>query len=261
MPTREWHAQRRAKKLHDHEMSLPPDQRIVNRTDWDDEIEKRVSIVTLNAREDVKQRFVQLAADSNIGMCQNPEEALSYFSRGGPPFTTAFLRKVAHGIALSSSGHIKAKMSARSLEKIFTRLWGLAKVVGNPVHRDAKEATVVYIYGPLIIQGVTHTTARSKMTPVPEDLTAFIKAMFTPRFATMLSSTREILLLALSVCLQIDCSARLSELVMPSMAARNVGAYKAQQPEKMFRWSCVKVYAFPNHQQSTASGGPVTLKA
>lgn len=258
MPTREWRADKRAAKLDAHEEQRPSDRRIINRNDWDRELSRRVSVLTLNAREDVKLRFIQLAVHPRIGICQTSEEAQAYFTRGGPPFTTEILRKFAHATAVSSDGYIQDRISAKSCEKTLVRLWAAAKAAGNPIQLEVKEAALFYVYGPLVTEGLVHTESKTKVTATPDDLTSFIKVLFSRRFADTIVSTREILLLALFVCLYVDCSSRSSELVMPLMPVKDIGKYKAQNPEKMFRWSNIEIYAFLNQKPR---GGRITLYA
>lgn len=258
MPSAEWYANRRRERLEAHQNALPEEDRIVNRDDWDQEIGRRISVITARARENAKQKFLTLAIEPAVNICETPEQALMYFTRGGPPFTTSVLRKFAEAVAISSNSIlVEGAMAARSCDSTLIYLWTAAKAAGNPVHRDVKEATLAYIHGPLITRGLIHTITREKVTPIPEDLTTFIRMMFDPRFAGTLFSTRELLLLVLFVCLQVDCSARATELVMPSMSKIDTKAYKEAHPEKMFRWSSVEIFAFQNETR----GGRVTLQA
>lgn len=258
MPSAEWNAARRKERLQAHQNALAPEKRMVNRTDWDAETQKAVSFVTARARQYAKEKFLMLAVEPDVNICETREDALTYFTRGGPPFTTAVLRKFAEAVAICGRPTLlEGAMSARSCASTLMHIWAIAKVSGNPIHRDAKEASLHYIFGPLVTEGLVHTTARSKVTPVPDDLTDFMKVLFSPRFAHSITSTREVLLLALFVCLQVDCSSRISELVMPSMSTKDMKMYSEKHPEKTFRWSGVEVFAFPNQ----GPGGRVTLRA
>lgn len=184
-------------------------------------------------------------------MCKTIEEAEAYFTKGGPPLTTTILRKFIYAAAVSGLGYIENRVSATSLDKLLKSLSGQAKVDGNPIHRDVLEATSLYVYGPLVTTDIVHLKSKVKVTAIPSDLTAFMKAMFTPRFASDLCSTRDLLQLALFVCLQFDCSNRVSELLMMSMSTKNIEKHKREQPDKAFVWSCVEVYAFRSKQASS----------
>lgn len=258
MPSAEWYAARRKERLQAHQNALPPEERLVNRTDWDREISLQVSVTTARARHDAKNKFVTVAADPEVRICETSEQALAYFTPNGPPFTTEIMRKFAEAFAICSRPLlVEGVLSARSCADTLIRLWSASKEAGNRVHRDVKHATLNYVYGPLVSRGLVHTQEKEKATAVPEDLSAFMKMLFGPRFAITLSSTREVLLVALFVCLQVDCSSRISELVMPSMNTEDTKAYKEKHPDKAFRWSGVEIFAFP-HQ---GPGGRVTLRA
>lgn len=148
-------------------------------------------------------------------------------------------------------------LSARSCADTLIHLWSAAKAAGNPVPFDVKQELMVYVFGPLVERGLLHTMSRKKFLAVGNDLSTFLKVLFTPRFATMLTSTRELLLLALFICLQVDCSSRVSELVMTNMNLEDREAFAEKHPKKMFRWRSVEIFAFPNQ----GPGGRVTLRA
>ncbi|KAK7712267.1 hypothetical protein SLS63_012445 [Diaporthe eres] len=258
MPSAEWYAARRREKLETHQNALPSEERMVNRTDWDEEFGANLCVTTARAREDAKKKFLALAIDPAVSICETPDQALAYFTPNGPPFTVEVMRKFAEAIAISSRPLlVDGVLSARSCAHTLITLWSASKAARNPVHPDVKEATLHYIYGPLVTKGLIHTMAKEKATAIPEDLSAFIKVLFSPRFAITVSSTREVLLLALFVCLQIDCSSRVSELVVPTLNTEDTKAYKAKHPEKAFLWSSVEIYAYPHH----GPGGSVTLRA
>lgn len=258
MPSAEWYAARRREKLETHQNALPSEERMVNRTDWDEEFGANLCVTTARAREDAKKKFLALAIDPAVSICETPDQALAYFTPNGPPFTVEVMRKFAEAIAISSRPLlVDGLLSARSCAHTLITLWSASKAARNPVHPDVKEATLHYIYGPLVTKGLIHTMAKEKATAIPEDLSAFIKVLFSPRFAITVSSTREVLLLALFVCLQIDCSSRVSELVVPTLNTEDTKAYKAKHPEKAFLWSSVEIYAYPHH----GPGGSVTLRA
>lgn len=196
--------------------------------------------------------------DPNVGICETRDQALAYFSSGGPPLTTAVLRKFAEGLAISSRPILrKEALSACSCTRILLSLWAASNAAGKPVPREIKEATLSYVYGPLVTKGLIHTEGRKKFIAVDDDLSNFLKMLFSPRFAITLTSTRELLLLALFICLQVDCTSRATELLMPSMNSEDTEAWIKTHSKKMFRWQSVALYAFPNQ----GPGGRVTLRA
>lgn len=256
MPSREFWAARKAAKLAAQQASLPPEQRIINRNDWDQVVEKKVSVLSREARESARKSFLDFAPDPTVGICNTREEAEAYFKKGGTPFTNKVLRQFVEAAALSSTGLILDAPSVRSIQKLALYLFGAAKVAGNPVERNVKSDTMLWIEGPMITNGVTHNTARDKPSPLPQDITSFLRGLFDRRFMATLPTTRDALLIALFVCLQVDCSARVSELLRPSMSKQLLVEYNKEHKEKMFRWSSVEVFAFRDHE-----AGQVSLQA
>lgn len=96
--------------------------------------------------------------DPNVGICETRDQALAYFSSGGPPLTTAVLRKFAEALAISSRPVLKKDaLSACSCAHTLLSLWAASKAAGKPVPRDVKEDTLSYVYGPLVTKGLIHT--------------------------------------------------------------------------------------------------------
>lgn len=124
----------------------------------------------LEPREPPKQEFITLATDPTVELCETPEEALPYSTPDRQPSTTTVLRSsprpTQHQVILSTLVYLSTAANMRA--------------AGHPVHREFKEATLQSIYGPLVTKGLIHTTARKKVTPIPEDISAFPKVMFTP---------------------------------------------------------------------------------
>lgn len=248
MPTHEFWAARKRAKLAAHQAALPPEQRIINRTDWDDVVEKKVSVLTRQGRKDAKRAFINFASDPAVGICNTPEEAEAYFRRGGKPFTNKMLRQFVEASALITEGRILDVPAARSISKQVSYLFGAANSAGNPVERDIKKDTFLWINGPLLTKGLIHRTERDKQNALPQDITSFIRKLFDRRFMTTLPTTRDVLLVALFICLHVDCSSRVSELLRPCMSKENLTAYNIEHKQKMFRWSCVEVFAFKDQE-------------
>lgn len=245
-PSAEWYATRRKAKLEAQQTRPPLDSRMANGTVWDDDIDQRSSVVTLwvaRAREPPKQEFITLATDPTVELCETPEEALPYSTPDRQPSTTTVLRSsprpTQHQVILSTLVYLSTAANMRA--------------AGHPVHREFKEATLQSIYGPLVTKGLIHTTARKKVTPIQEDISAFPKVMFTPRFASTVSSTREVLLLALFVCLQVDSSARISELAMPSLVAAIPRPTKNSTKRQSFEGVVSRSLRFQTKAQVVAS--------
>lgn len=253
------HAANRAAKLAAHQAALPPEQRIVNRNEWDSAVVKRVCVLTREGRRNAKEAFITTISDPSIGICDTPEEADAYFQPGDTrrPFTTHLLRQFLEASAISRTGTIAddGTMSARSLTRLMINLYGAAKQAGNPVERDVQRDTLVWLEGPLLERGLTHKKTREKHTPLPQDITSFLQNLFNRNFLSTVQTTRDVLLIALFVCLQIDCGARVSDLLMPSMSKEAMGKYKIEHKEKIFTWGCVEIFAFNSEQETMAATG------
>lgn len=250
------HAARRGAKLAAHQAALPEEQRIVNRDDWDVFLTKQISVMGRRDRELAKKSFITTAVDPLVGICDTLEEAEAYFRPDGTRFTNKVLRKYLEVTAISRSGNIQDNLSLRSLRRIMVNLFGAAKGAGNPIERDLKELALLWMESSLLPRGLIHRNEREKRTPIPEDITTFLAHLFHPDFMATLPTTRDILLIALFVCLEIDCSTRASELLMPGMSLEATAAYKLEHKDKIFTWECVEIFAFRDDKT-----GPVRLMA
>lgn len=250
------HADRRTARLAAHQAGLSSEQRVVNRDDWDEFVTKQISVMGRKARERAKKAFITTAVDPLVGICDTPEEAEAYFRPGGTRFNNEVLRKYLEVTAISRRGNIRDTLSLCSLRKIMTDLFGAAKGAGNPIEGDLKQLALHWMEGSLLPRGLIHKEAREKRTPIPEDITTFLAHLFHPDFMATLPTTRDILLIVLFVCLEIDCSSRASELLMPGMPLETKEAYKVEHKDKMFTWECVEVFAFRDEKT-----GPVRLIA
>lgn len=238
------HAARRTAKLAAHQAGLPEEQKIVNRDDWDVFLTKQICVMGRKARERAKKSFIRTAVDPLVGICNTTEEAEAYFKPGGTRFTNEVLRKYLEVTAISRTGTIQDTLSLTTLRKITTDLFGAAQGAGNPIERDLKELALLWMESSLLPRGLIHRVAREKQTPIPEDITTFLAHLFHPKFMATLPTTRDILLIVLFVCLEIDCSTRASELLMPGMPLKTKEEYKVEHKDKMFTWGCVEVFAF-----------------
>lgn len=251
------HAAKRAAKLAAHQAALPPEQRIIHRDDWDSAVVKRVCVLTREHRRHAKEAFITTISDPSVGICDTPEEAEAYFlqGKGAKPFTTYLLRQFLEASAVSRTGTIAddGTMSARSLTRLMINVYGAAKQAGNPVERDVQRDTLVWLEGPLLERGLAHKKEREKHTPLPQDITSFLESLFSREFLSTVQTTRDVLLIALFVCVQIDCSARVSDLLMPSMSKEAISKYKIEHKEKIFTWGCVEIFAFNNEQETMAA--------
>lgn len=240
------YAARRAAKLAAHQMSLPPGERIINRDDWDQVIEKKVSFITRRRRADARAAFVETAIDPNVGICDTREEAQAFFQRGGRRFTCKILRMFLEASAISRTGRIEDVLSVRTLRHLMVDLFQAAEVAGNEIERDIKNDTLLFIEGSLLPRNLAHTKMKDKPSPIPRDITTFMLNLFDRRFMSTLPTTRDVLLIALFVCLSIDCSTRPSELLVPNWGIEGNAAFKIERPNKIFTWSSIEIFAFKN---------------
>ncbi|KAF2225633.1 hypothetical protein BDZ85DRAFT_316789 [Elsinoe ampelina] len=242
---------RRLAKLNAQQASLPASERIMNRTDWDKHISTTVGVLTRQAHENAKRAFIETATASAVMICTTNEEAENYFRPGGTPFTCKVLRIFIEASALSRSGTIEEVPSRISLRRLLTYLFGAARKAGNPVQPAIRTNALLWVDNELIRRGLAHATPRAKPTAIPQDITTFLKKLFDVQYMTTLASTRDVLLIALFVCITVDCSTRVSEIMRPSMSAENLVLYKREHPQKFFTWSCVELFAFKTDNADT----------
>lgn len=254
----ERNAQKRAQKLAAQQAALPPEERIINRTDWDEHFSTQVAVSTHRSQQRVQELFVEVTTDPNVAICHTKEEAMAYFKPNGTPFTCEVLRKFVEAAAASKTGRIQETISRITIISELVSLIGVAKHSGNPMLREVKQMTFQYIDGPLLDKQLVHNETMEKQTPMPQDLSEFLRCLFQPQFMNSLQTTRETLLIALFTLLMIDCSARPIELLHPTMSRADQARYAKQHVKKFFTWERVQVYAFRRPHQE---GGRVYLQA
>lgn len=218
------------------------------------------------AHEKEKTRFIELIALPTVGICDSESDAERFFQPGGTPFTAQVLRKYIEARAIGSLGlgQVRKEMvSVRTLFIAMDNLAAAAKVAKNPFEPDVKEAAFFWNMGPLVKKGLAHIDTKHKATAMPEDLTTFIRKLFERDIAADMGTTRDLLLIALYVCLQVDSSSRVSELLLPTIGStEETEQYKRENPLKCFEWICIEPHAFRNETAGELGrAGKVTLKA
>ena len=240
------HAARRLAKLEAQQAALPESERLVNRKDWNKRVSKPVSVLVRQARKNSHDAFVTTMAARSVAAFDSVDAAEAMFQAGGKPFTCDLLRQFLEASALSRGGTlVDGVQSIRSLRGLILNLFGSAQASGNPVEREVKKNTLLWIDADMLPRGLTHRVARTKLTALPQDITSFLRRLFEPQFMCSLPTTRDPLLIALFICLMVDCGARPSEFLRPSMSEENRKAYTKEHPEKIFMWERVEVFAFP----------------
>lgn len=255
-------AEIRRHKLAAHQAALSPEDRIINRTDWEDFTVKQVCLATERSQRHAKAAFIEVAPDPNVGICATSAEAEAFFTTGGIKFTSAVLRKFLEASAVSRSGYIEEERpSKRTIINLAMHLFGSAARSGNPIDREVQRNALLWVEGPLVTKGLVHNKSNVKLTPIPEDITTFLRHLFQPRFMVSLYSTRHILLIALFVCMMVDCSNRTGELLRPSLAPAELAEFMKRTPEKIFTWSHVEVFAFKTKTGDTSLQARIRFEA
>lgn len=72
----------RSAKLAAQQASLPPEERIINRGDWEDALQKRLPVLTRLARLRAKKAFIDIAVDPSVCICSTRLEAEAFFQQG-----------------------------------------------------------------------------------------------------------------------------------------------------------------------------------
>lgn len=201
------HAARRLAKLTAQQAALPASERLVNRTDWDKHIDLRVSVLVRQARKNSRDAFVTTMSSPSVAHFDDVQAAEALFQPGARPFTCAMLRQFLEASALCRGGTIVDDVqSTRSLRGLLLNLFGAAQAAGNPIERDVKKNTLLWVDGKLLRRGLTHRTAREKPVALPQNITSFLRHLFDSRFMCSLPTTRDPLLIVLFTCLSVDCA-------------------------------------------------------
>lgn len=98
------HSTRRAAKLAAQQAALPEAERIVNRTDWDKQVTKPVSVLVRDARKNSRKAFVDKMSSPSVAGFTDSQAAEAMFQTGGRPFTCSMIRQFLEASALSRSG-------------------------------------------------------------------------------------------------------------------------------------------------------------
>jgi hypothetical protein len=254
MPPREFYTARRAEKLRATEAAKDPDDRLVNR-DWDEEVERKIGVYTRNQYKTGKALFLELASNPDVKIRDTTAQAAAFFTPQGPRFTCGILKRFIEACALTQRGTIHEVPSVRSLQATLMSVFGAAKGSKNPVDRTVKHDSLLWVHSSLVRRGLAHTDQRVKAVALPQDVSHFLRYFFDPAFCSSQLTTRDALTFALIVCLMIDCNGRISELTRPSVSIEAWLTWKAENPEKIFTWKYVELFAFPS------IGGKVQLQA
>ena len=103
-----------------------------------------------------------------------------------------------------------------------------------------------WLDGRLVPEGRVNTVSRRKKLTTSQDVTHILATLFTIEHMATFSHTREILYVSLFINLAVDCSGRISELLVTGGKLCN---------GRCLRWKDVEVYAFH------LPDGMITLKA
>lgn len=250
------HRRDRVAKFAAQQAALPAAEQVANRDDWDDFSARSVSVLYRHSQSNVKDAFIEFMTDPLTGVGHTRTEAEAYFEPGGTPFTTAIVRKFLEVSAISRTGVLEDALSTRSILSLLTLLCAAAKYAGNPIDLNIRKDAQAWVEGSLVSRGLAHTRKNEKVTAMPQDVTSLLRKLFDRAFMSTLASTRDALLLALFICLQIDCGARVSEFLMPHMALNNRAQWKLQHKAKIFTWSNIELFVVRD-----AESDPIYLQA
>ncbi|TVY26861.1 hypothetical protein LHYA1_G004415 [Lachnellula hyalina] len=244
MPPRSFYAARRAKKLKESEAAKAPEDRFINR-EWDDEVEIKLSIQTRNQHARCKATFIEMASGPDVKIVETLEQTEAFFTARGPQFTFKVLKAFIEPYAATMHSTIRDTPSVRSLEKVLLGLFGAAKIAKNPVDKTIKKNTLSWVRANMVRRGLTHYEQRKKHVATPKDVSQCLRSFFDPTYCSSQLTTRDILTFALVINLMIDCNGRISELTRPSMSYEDWETWKSENPEKIFTWQHVELFAFP----------------
>ncbi|KAK0119748.1 hypothetical protein ONS95_011183 [Cadophora gregata] len=246
---------KRLEKLKRVEEAKPPEDRIVNR-DWDDEVQKKIGMLEAIRQRNAKRHFIELATSELVNICKTVEEAEAFFTKDGTKFTCKTLKMFTEAHALSSNGQITDVPTVRTIQALLFALYSACKNSNNPVDRDVKRSTMMWVQSDLAVRGLACYNQRRKEVAMPEDFSAFIRAFFDTEYLTATQySTRNALNFVLCANMMLDCSNRISELLRPSLSNADWEVYKKERKDRLFTWGRVELFAYPGVDS------PVDLRA
>jgi hypothetical protein len=119
-------AEDRLAKFKEIEAAKAPAARLLNRTDWDDDIQKQRSRDTLRSYKLILEWF----EDFSVGILQKPPgDSAKYYTKCGPRPSIAMVRQFLTSIAQTHRGYRTQKKAVRlsTMKNYLGTLWGATR--------------------------------------------------------------------------------------------------------------------------------------
>lgn len=247
---RQRNAEQRQAKFAAVEAAKAPEDRLINRKDFDDFIYRQSGAAREAAIVSMRLWFTEFLMDDNIKLCSTQESAEAYFTKGGPAISTRILRMFLEYMLDSRTGRLTEEnpdqlLHYSTLHHHVDLLKTAAKRARNPVEPTVANEAHDWIDFHLIRRKLVNTVSRKKEMTTTQDVTSLLRLLFSVEYMARFANTRNVLYLALFITMAIDCCGRAGELIAP----------RKSSDEKCFRWCHFWAYAFPTPM------GPPTIKA
>ena len=172
-------------------------------------------------------------------------EAESFFQPASRPFTTSILREYLEFCVDGREGAnipgSNGSISESTVRGILHTLSSLASRFRNPIDPHILRSAHDWIDGRLIPQGRVNLVSRRKKLTTPQDVSLLLRTLFSVTHMATFPRTREILHVALFLNLAVDCSGRISEILLH-------GGRLCEG--KCLRWQDVEIYAFRSAEET-----------
>ena len=240
---------KRAAKLTAIEAAKAPEDRLINRKDFDIPVTELFTAKHQRYHNNIKRCFMEFLIHPDVHLCSSEEEAEKYFRPNGTPFTMRVCRMWLEGKATVRVGLVNDKLTIRTMLDHMYALQGSARQAGNPMDDEIVSNCTAWIYSSLLSRELVTTAKRQKHFVIHGDMTLLTQAIFSVEFIATLEITRTPLLMGLYLNLFLDCNSQPGELLDGSDEDNKI--FDPNVPlmlvkDKTFRWSNVSIYAFPD---------------
>lgn len=206
-------AANRLKTFKEVEAAKAPEYRLLNRTDWDDDVRISVSRETMGSWKSIMEWF----EDFSSGILELPSgDSAKYFVRGGPRPSIAVVRQFMTSIAQTHRGwKSKTKVIRLSTMKAYLMsLWGAVRYYNKPFEREAKNQHVSWLVEKLLCDEKLETMPLEKPVAYPADSALLLSALYRPHVPSTFRNGTDILRATLLINLSIDLCGRIGELLI-----------------------------------------------
>jgi hypothetical protein len=239
---REAKKKQRQERHNENEGSRSEDKRILNRTDFDKQAFRIVSIATLHSYARTIRLWCEFCEEViHLSEC----DGMKYFQPHGLVPSTKMLRQFLYYVADSSTGRGPGgKITRRTAVDYATNFFGAYAYSNRKLEQEVRDQVLLWVQYDLTEElELNKQLGISKPIAHRADVSLIIKHLYSPLGLRQVLSMRVILHVGIFINLMMDTCGRIHEITSTE-----------KYPEQYLRWEHLKVYAFNR-------GGRISLSA